>query len=151
MKTDIRSLIERYFEGETNVTEEKAIRDFFVDEDIPDDLKSIAPIFRYMEDESVARKALKEIAVEDNRNSRKISPLFKTLRVIAAVAAIALIAILVIRDQDKQDVLVNGNYVWVDGKRITDPEEVMRYAEISFQKIKSDRDLMEEQLNFIFE
>lgn len=151
MKTDIRNLIERYFEGETNSSEERAIRNFFTNDDIPEDLQMIAPLFRYMEDESVAKNALKEISFEENNKSRHVLPLYKTLRAVGAVAAIALTTIIIVTHQGKQDMPINDSYVWVDGQRITDPDKVREYAEISFQRIKSEDDVMEEQLKFILE
>lgn len=149
MKTDIRNLVDRYFEGNTSVEEEKILHRYFSGDTLPEDLEMLAPLFRFMADESTARAALNEIEQENKAAIRRVPLLLKKLRTIAAVAAVLLIAVVLVTRPGKSP--ANGNYAWVDGKRITDPATVQKYAETSFGKIKSDRDMVEEQLSFVLE
>ncbi|WP_031530037.1 HEAT repeat domain-containing protein [Dyadobacter crusticola] len=47
MKVDIEKLLEKYYEGETSVEEERELKRFFSDEEVPLHLKSHAPQFNY--------------------------------------------------------------------------------------------------------
>ncbi|GAB3964582.1 hypothetical protein GCM10028806_02320 [Spirosoma terrae] len=47
MKQDIEKLLEKYYEGETTLAEEKLLRQFFQQEDVPVHLQSHAGPFRY--------------------------------------------------------------------------------------------------------
>ena len=60
---DIDSLLNKYFEGETSVEEERTLRAYFNQENLPEHLKELAPMFTYIDDERVALEALKEISV----------------------------------------------------------------------------------------
>jgi len=48
--TEIKKLIEKYFEGETTQAEEVLIRDFFLNEKVPPDLAIYADLFGYFSD-----------------------------------------------------------------------------------------------------
>ncbi|WP_332369442.1 hypothetical protein [Spirosoma telluris] len=47
MNQDIEQLLEKYYEGETSLQEEKQLRQFFQQENIPQHLQSHAAQFRY--------------------------------------------------------------------------------------------------------
>ena len=47
MKQDIEQLLEKYYEGETTLEEEKALRDFFQSDAVPSHLAHHAGLFRY--------------------------------------------------------------------------------------------------------
>jgi hypothetical protein len=47
MKQDIEALLEKYYEGETTLAEEKLIRQFFQQDDVPTHLQSHASQFQY--------------------------------------------------------------------------------------------------------
>lgn len=151
MTTDIRRLLDTYFEGNTSAEEEKTLRRYFAQDYLPEDLQVYASIFRFLNDESDALTVLNEIQRESNVSVRRKPFLLRKLRTIAAVAAILLATVLLLTRPDKQLSTVNENYVWVDGKQITDPETVQKYAEISFGKIKPEEDILEEQLRFVLE
>lgn len=50
MKQDINRLLEKYYEGETTLDEEKQLRQFFQSDQVPADLQSHAEQFRYFAD-----------------------------------------------------------------------------------------------------
>lgn len=151
MKTDIHHLLDKYFEGDTSAEEEKILRHYFAQDYLPEDLKAYASIFRFLDDESAALAVLNEIQRESNVSVRRKPLLVRKLRTIAAVAATLLIAILLLTHPDRQSSSLNGNYVWVDGKQITDPATVSKYAESSFGKVQSESDIIEDQLRFMLE
>lgn len=70
----IEQLLERYFEGETSLEEEKILRNYFTAEDIPDHLASYRAQFQYINElsQSVASddfNALGKIDKAENRES----------------------------------------------------------------------------------
>lgn len=150
MTTDIRSLLDKYFEGDSSAEEEKVLRRYFAQDNLPEDLKVYASIFRFIDDEASALAVLNEIRSENDHRTRRRVLSYKNLRVIAAVAATLLIVILVLMRPNRQPSL-NGNYVWVDGKQITDPAIVDKYAEASLGKVQPENDLIEDQLRFMLE
>lgn len=151
MTTDIRYLIDKYFEGDTSAEEEKTLRHYFAQDDLPDDLKVYASIFRFLDDEAAALAVLNEIQHENKISARHRPLLLRKLRTIAAVAATLLIAVLLLIHPDRLSSSQNENYVWVDGKRITDPVAVRKYAESSFGKVQPENDIIEDQLRFMLE
>jgi len=150
MTTDIQHLIDKYFDGESSAEEEKILRRYFTQEDLPEELKVYASLFRFLDDEATALAILNEIRSEEKRPARRRLLSLRNLRTIAAVAATLLIAVLLLTRPDRKPALT-GSYVWVDGKQITDPATVRKYAEASFGKIQPESDIIEDQLRFILE
>ena len=149
MTTDIRHLLDNYFEGNSSAEEEKMLRRYFAQDDLPEDLKVYASIFRFLDDEAAALAVLNEIQRENNASARRRPLFLRKLRTIAAAAAILLIAVVLLTRPDNTS--LNGNYVWVDGQRITDPATVSKYAESSFGKVQPENDIIEDQLRFMLE
>lgn len=91
MKQDIETLLEKYYEGETSLAEEKQLRNFFQQEPIPPHLQHHAGQFRYFVNarnqhpsaESISRLAIKLNTPEP---SRIISLTGWSLRIAAGVA-----------------------------------------------------------------
>lgn len=150
MTTDIQHLIDKYFDGESSAEEEKILRRYFTQEDLPEELKVYASLFRFLDDEATALAILNEIRSEEKRPVRRRLLSLRNLRTIAAVAATLLITVLLLTRPDREPALT-GSYVWVDGKQITDPATVRKYAEASFGKIQPESDIIEDQLRFILE
>jgi hypothetical protein len=145
MKTEIDQLLERYFEGETTAAEEKMIRQHLAQCDPEGDQKNYIPFFRYLENESEALAVLNEIRHEPVASVRKRLPI-RRYGAIAAVAASLFVAVLLFTPEKNP-----SNYVWVDGKRITDPQIVREYAELSFGEVQPENDIIEDQLRFVLE
>ena len=51
MKQGIEDILERYYQGETTLAEEKQLRQFFQNDDIPEHLMSHSAQFRYFSQE----------------------------------------------------------------------------------------------------
>lgn len=151
MTTDIYRLLDKYFEGDSSVEEEKMLRRYFAQDDIPEELEVYTSLFRFLEDESTALAILNEIKQEENVQSRRSSFLVRKIKVFSAVAAVLLIAVLLLVRPGKQSASVTESYVWVDGEKITDPVTVREYAESSFEKVQPESDIIEDQLRYILE
>lgn len=54
MKID--ELLHKYFEGETSCEEERRLRRFFTEEEVPEHLQMYRPLFAYLEQEATATK-----------------------------------------------------------------------------------------------
>lgn len=151
MKTDIYHLLEKYFEGDTSAEEEKRLHLYFSQDNLPEDLKVYASLFRFLDDESAALRVLHQVKQESEVVKRR-KPLFlRKLWSYAAVAAVLLAAVLLLVRPDKQSHSMGDSYVWVDGKQITNPTAVREYAESAFGKIQPENDLIEDQLRFMLE
>jgi hypothetical protein len=157
MITNIYHLLENYFEGRTSAEEEKIIRHYFAHNSPDDDLKEYVSLFRYLKDESEAMAVLNDIRHEseafvphENDVSVPLKKMTARYWAVAAVAASLLIA-LVLLSPDKQTISQNRNYVWVDGKRMTDSITVRKYAELSLEKVQPENSIIEDQLSFVME
>jgi len=49
---EIEVLLERYFEGETTLAEEKLLKEFFSADEVPEHFRQHQPLFRYFSDEA---------------------------------------------------------------------------------------------------
>lgn len=150
MNTDIYVLIEKYFDGFTSQEEEESIRRFFAGENIADDLKELAPLFLFLQDESDALNALREIREQEAQFSQK-KTLRKILWAAGGIAASLLLAGGIFFHHQIESVSQAGSYAWINGTRITDLDVVQKYAEMSLKNVEPDNNTLEKQLNYIFE
>lgn len=148
MNSDIHHLLERYFEGLTSVSEEKMIRQYFSQPNPDEDLKEYLPLFRFIDNESEALSVLKEIR---GKGTKALPRSFFSRRywLIVSVAASLLVALVWLRPENQSS--MKGNYVWVDGKRISDPNTVREYVELSFDRVQPEGDIIEDQIRFVLE
>lgn len=150
---DITKLIDKYFEGETSDKEEKILHDYFSGKNIASEHQVIAPLFTYLKEESEAMSVLDEIREEEEISEKKRKA--KTIRIqrwtmISAAASLLIGVFLMFSHYQSQQTWAK-NYVWVDGEKITDMEVVKSYALSSFDNVKSENDILEEQLSFMSE
>ncbi|MDO5524114.1 MAG: hypothetical protein Q4G48_08750 [Bacteroidia bacterium] len=150
MTTDIYELLKKYFEGETSGEEEKTLRNYFSQETVSEDLQEIAPIFTFLQDEAAVLSVLDEIRKEESAIPRKNNRLHRAMWTIAALAASLFIGIILLH-RSTQTTQFTENYAWVNGEKITHPETVRHYAEKSFGNVKTEENILEEQLSFMFE
>ena len=151
---DIDNLLNKYFEGDTSLEEERTLSAYFNQEDLPDHhLKELAPIFTYIEDERVALEALKEIknAPPALTLAKKRKPVLGRSLYISAVAAASIIALFFLFSPGKSDSNGSESYAWINGKRITDKDEVKMFAEKSLENVSSNENIFIEQMSAIFE
>lgn len=150
---NIRSVIDRYFEGNSSIEDENILRDYFLDSDnIDEDLEYLKHLFVYLNDESEALQILNEIKnddVYDTKHRVKSNKLRKAIVSISSIAAILIVGIVLLFGD------MGGNsdysYVWVNGEKITNLDIVYKYAEKSFESVVSNEDILEQQLFGFFE
>ena len=149
---DIDNLLNKYFEGETTFEDEQVLHAYFKQENLPKHLKELAPIFTYIEDERIALEALKEItdvAPAQTIIKRRKLILSRTFYISAVAAAcIAAVFFLFSPGNSKSD--ANQSYAWINGKRISNKEEIKMFAEKSLENVSSTENIFMEQISSIF-
>ena len=150
---DIDNLLNKYFEGDTSLEEERMLSAYFNQEDLPEHLKELTPMFTYIEDERVALEALEEIKGLSPAPipTIKRKPMLGRSLYISAVAAASIIALFFLFSPGKSDSNGSESYAWINGKRITDKEDVKMFAEKSLENVSSNENIFIEQMSAIFE
>ena len=122
MKID--ELLDKYFEGGTSCEEEREIRRFFAQEEIPGHLEMYRPLFTYLAQErKTGQETNGNIIPPERKKGIRLHRLFRTLGGIAAgVLLLTGIAHIVSVSYSPE------NYVIIDGKRYTDDKLVQAKA-----------------------
>lgn len=98
----IEQLVERYFAAETTLEEEEILRAFFAQEDIPEELRTYAPLFAYEHAEKAADTLGEEFdekmlqLIDDSQATsrpratvvslrERLMPLFKSAAIVAII------------------------------------------------------------------
>jgi len=120
---EIDDLLNRYFEGETTVTEENALRDFFRSAEVPERLADYKPFFTYFDEE--IRKAKCAEKVQSGGRSRRIF--------YWAAAAASILVMLGIRQANERFLnpvpcWTSSGYVIIDGRCYADVEKARALA-----------------------
>ena len=150
---DIDSMLNKYFEGETTCEEERLLFAYFNQGNLPEHLKELAPLFNYIEDERDALDALKEIATSTPQVTQpaKRKLISNHSFFISAIAAACIIAVFFLFSPGNGDLDNNESYAWINGKRITNKEEIKMFAEKSLENVSSNENIFMEQMSTIFE
>ena len=101
-------LLRKYWNCETSLEEEKRLREYFGNDDIPDQLKETASLFRYFEE--AKKKSLSDVAFDDQVMS-KVNPrqgqvrrlMYNSMR-IAAGLLVVIVATWFIRTEVRQTI-----------------------------------------------
>lgn len=147
---EIKKLADKYFRGETTREEEQRLRQYFREAAPTDELAEIAPLFTYFsEEESVTEflKGLREDVPVVNNNKTKRIRFLK----IASMAACLLLGVFLLNRIAGDDHGLTENSVWINGEKVTTIGVVRAYAETSFEKVKSEENMLEEQLRLMGE
>ena len=100
----IMQLLQRYWNCETTVSEERILRDFFQQEEIPESLRKYASLFRYEEEEQKVSlgddfdermlSRINETTVKARRNTihYRLRPFYKAAAVVAIVFTLGMAA-----------------------------------------------------------
>ena len=141
---NINELLEKYFAGETSSEEEAMLKKHSGDNPVSDGLKETAALFSFFEEESKALSVLQEIREQEKIAFRKRRRITNSITAIAASVVLAVASIQI-------HASTKANYVLVDSKKITNPEIVQQQIEDAFDKVKTDNNILEQQLQFMFE
>lgn len=132
---DISQLVERFFDGETTLDEERRLYRFFASGDVPGELAAYTEMFRDLgaaDEECGGDSVLENIVGERERRplfARLDLRLSKARRIVACAAAAVLLAfglflVSDLRERDRLASLYGGSYMIVDGKRIDDLKRI---------------------------
>ncbi len=115
----IQELLQRYFDGETSLSEEKELQRYFAQKDIPDSLLVYRPMFAFFAEE-------KSVDIPKREQSKKIHLSWWAISGIAA-AGVALILFF-----GRPEPLNTYTYL-VDGQRVYDESAMIEAAENKLQ------------------
>lgn len=116
---EAKKLIEKYYEGETTVAEENLLRKYLSGKNVPAQFETEKAIFGYFTSEKEKKKV-------------RIAP--KNLKWVVSVASVAAAVVLFL------GIFLNTqysttSYAYVDGKKITDKNEIRALAQIGLRNI----------------
>ena len=148
---NIEEYIFRFMEGETTNAEEKALYHYFRTNDVPERLKPYAPMFAWYEEGMPEETPTSEGEIPEamKKSFWRLIPLEIWSMGIAAllVVGIGLGIVLSFNDVEKEDwSCYEGSYVEVNGKRITDMEQIMPIILETLAKVEAMEKCFEAQL-----
>ncbi|GJM35761.1 MAG: hypothetical protein DHS20C18_47620 [Saprospiraceae bacterium] len=88
-KNEITQLLEKYFQGETSLAEERALKAYFQQENIPESLQEFQPLFTFFQVEK-SQHVQKELVFENIAGPRRQGTLVFLKKWIPRVAAAVL-------------------------------------------------------------
>lgn len=148
---NIEEYIFRFMEGETTNAEEKALYHYFRTNDVPERLKPYAPMFAWYEEgmpeETPASEG--EVPKEMKKPFWRLIPweIWSMGIVALLVVGIGLGVVLSFNDAEKEEwSCYEGSYVEVNGKRITDMEQIMPIILETMAQVEQIEKELEERL-----
>jgi len=113
---DIKFLLNKYFEGQTSLEEEKILREFFQKDDIPEELRGYTPVFQYFADE------IRNLEDAKSQTQNIFKPTKRSLfvRWTSLAAACLLILLCISIFFTKNNVISDKSVAYINGKKYTD-------------------------------
>lgn len=133
----IRTLTDRFLEGETTLEEERELYAFYRSEEVPDDLLSLRPLF----------VGLEEIQLETPSITpkKKKGDWRKWVMIAASVLVLFLLGGSFLWQQQQNECVA-----YVYGERVTDRDLIMQEMERSIGTMTEGQNDLENQLNDMF-
>lgn len=144
MKID--ELLNKYFEGETSCEEERELRRYFTEEEVPEHLQMYRPLFACLDKEAKAYQSPPEKSENKKVKTEHLIPrrLYYTIGSIAA----GVLVLIGIANLYQQITVTPTDYVVINGKRYTDAKTIREQALSAFQDVSMSQ---EEVLDLMFE
>ena len=122
-KSEVKMLLEKYFEGETSLQEERHLRDYFSSQTVDKEFGEYAPLFQYFKAERVEKVGFRRFY---DRNI-----MLRTL--IGAAACVLLVLGIVLSPPDRVSTVEDefgcvGTYVRIEGTCYNDINLVFSHA-----------------------
>jgi len=126
---EINKILDKYFEGNTTIKEEKKLKEYFnTEKDIPTEFLYAKQIFKHLKNET-ALVFEKEIAIP---KKKKIKPFYY----FSAIAASIIFAFFVVSDYNTTENKIV--YAYYNGKAITDKHLAEKYTKEALLKISNN-------------
>lgn len=123
---NITDYIDRFMEGETTNEEEQAIYRYFRSAEVPKHLEAYKPMFAWYEQGMPDKASNRHRADSDSPKKRFRISISRWKAGIAALLVLAIgLGIVATFGEEEAWACYEGSYVEVNGKRITDVEEIM--------------------------
>ncbi|MDR2954952.1 MAG: hypothetical protein LBV43_07720 [Prevotella sp.] len=136
---DLDKILDKYFEGETSLEEERILREYFLQEDIEEQYKSYIPLFNFFSAER------KEIPVKPKRKRR--IPFYVIASVAASIALVMCIRIFYYLPMQNLDA---KSIVYIDGQKKTDIKTINSEALNSIESISDiNEDVISSQIDIL--
>lgn len=145
-KEQIKTRLDKYFEGLTSLEEEEALRSYFNREDIDPELLIYQPIFQYFEEERISEERRKE---KEERREEKRQMRIRIIRWASIAAAACLLLFFSVQLLVRQ---TNGDnsYAYIDGKRYTNMEIIQSQALESLENLaEEDNSILSSQIEML--
>jgi len=144
---DLELLLDKYFEGNSTLEEEKQIREFFrTNSDLPEKLVETKAMFEFFQNESVKQTELQLIQIANwksvkSTNKRKIYYLISGI----AASLLLLISILTYTDNSEEQKV----YAYINGKPIMNEQVAKMEAKRALLLVSSNFNHGAENLNHL--
>lgn len=135
----IKILLEKYFDAETTVSEEKELKTFFTHEkEIPQEFEFAQSMFAYIKKEQAVSYSK---AIKYEKSNKRI---FYYISSVAASILIILSTYFLFQKSDNQVI-----YAYVNGKAITDKNVAAKYSIDALLKVSQNLDNGTKNLNYL--
>ena len=123
----MNELLEKYFRGETSLTEEKELKKYFASQEVKKEHEIYRALFVVFDQEKheTAKVPLKKVLAKQNR----VKQLWIRTFSYSGIAAALVLALWIQRPQQ------NGDYAVIHGRRIDSPEYAQEYAKKRMNKV----------------
>ncbi len=128
---EAEKLIEKYYEGETSVAEEKLIHQFLSQKNLPEQFEAEKAIFGYFESEKPKKKVY------------KLPAQLKWITSAAAVAGIAVFSLIFVNQSNA------SNYAYIDGVKTTNKRIIKNLAQSTVKNLVAENTELETTLENI--
>lgn len=145
MKID--ELLDKYFEGATSCEEERELRRYFTEEEVPEHLQMYRPLFACLDMEAKEhRLRQQEEADKPKADPKRLLP-HRWYYSIGGIAA-GLLILVGVANLYRHTLATPTDYVIINGKRYTDANLIREQALSAFQDVSMSQ---EEVLDLMFE
>lgn len=144
MKID--ELLDKYFEGATSCEEERELRRYFTEEEVPEHLQMYRPLFACLDMEAKEHRQKQAEAVKPDVETKRLLP-HRWYYSIGGIAA-GLLILVGVANLYRHTLATPSDYVIINGKRYTDANLIREQALSAFQDVSMSQ---EEVLDLMFE
>jgi len=142
---NIKTLLNRFFEGETSNADEQTLYRYFAGDNLPDELAGYKPVFQYFET-GLAAEA-EAMPSDDKPLARRI--VMRRWYVWSGLAAAVLAGVIYLVSYSRTDTFdpYEGSYIVRGGVKITDTRRIRPEIERTYRAAMEQQEAMERLIN----